>query len=76
MLSIGKNPTTDNDNIVKIEVNIFDFDREIYNKNISISFIKRLRDEQKFEGLDALKAQLKRDKENCVKLIAELKQHA
>jgi riboflavin kinase / FMN adenylyltransferase len=76
MLSIGKNPTTDNDELVKIEVNIFDFDKDIYNKNISISFIKRLRDEQKFEGLEPLKDQLKRDKENCVKLIAELKQHA
>ncbi len=76
MLSIGKNPTTDTDGLVKVEVNIFDFDKDIYNKNISIAFIKRLRDEQKFEGLGALKDQLKRDKENCVKLIAELKQHA
>jgi riboflavin kinase/FMN adenylyltransferase len=76
MLSIGKNPTTDNDGQVKIEVNIFEFDRDIYNMNISVAFIKRLRDEQKFEGLEALKAQLKRDKENCVKLIAELKEHA
>jgi riboflavin kinase/FMN adenylyltransferase len=76
MLSIGKNPTTDNDDLVKIEVNIFEFDRDIYNKNIHVTFIKRLRNEQKFENLDALKDQLKRDKENCVKLMAELKQDA
>lgn len=76
MLSIGRNPTTDNDGLVKIEVNIFGFDNDIYNKNISIAFLKRLRDEQRFESLEALKDQLKRDKENCVKLIAELKQHA
>lgn len=76
MLSIGKNPTTDTDGLVKIEVNIFEFDRDIYDTNISISFIKHLRHEQKFTDLEALKAQLKRDKETCVKLITELKQHA
>ena len=76
MLSIGKNPTTDTDGLVKIEVNIFEFDRDIYDTNISISFIKHLRHEQKFTDLEALKDQLKRDKETCVKLITELKQHA
>jgi riboflavin kinase/FMN adenylyltransferase len=76
MLSVGKNPTTDTDGLVKIEVNIFDFDSEIYTKNIRISFIKRLRDEAKFDNLEKLKEQLKLDKENCIKLIAELKQHA
>ncbi len=76
MLSIGKNPTTDNDGVVKIEVNIFNFDKDIYNKNIKISFIKHLRDEVKFETIELLKAQLKLDKANCQKLLEELKQHA
>jgi riboflavin kinase/FMN adenylyltransferase len=76
MLSIGKNPTTDTDGLLKIEVNIFDFDSEIYNKHIRISFIKHLRNEVKFENLDKLKEQLKLDKETCIKLLAEIKQHA
>lgn len=76
MLSIGKNPTTDTDEHVKIEVNIFDFDKDIYTKNIRLSFIKHLRNEVKFESIDKLKDQLKLDKENCVKLMGELKQHA
>lgn len=76
MLSIGKNPTTDTDELVKIEVNIFDLDKDLYNKNITLSFIKHLRNEVKFENIDKLKGQLKLDKENCLKLLAELKQHA
>lgn len=76
MLSIGKNPTTDTDENVKIEVNIFDFDKDIYTKNIRLSFIKHLRNEVKFESIDKLKDQLKLDKENCVKLMTELNLHA
>ncbi|MDZ4664294.1 MAG: bifunctional riboflavin kinase/FAD synthetase [Bacteroidota bacterium] len=76
MLSIGKNPTTDTDELVKIEVNIFNFEKDIYHSNIRVSFMKRLRDEVKFETIELLKAQLKRDKENCIKLLDELSQHA
>ncbi len=76
MLSIGKNPTTDTDELVKIEVNIFNFDKDIYDHTIRVSFMKRLRDEVKFETIDLLKTQLKHDKENCLKLIEELNQHA
>jgi riboflavin kinase/FMN adenylyltransferase len=76
MLSIGKNPTTDTDERVKIEVNIFNFNQDIYDTNICISLMKRLRDEVKFENIELLKAQLKNDKENCLKLLEELNQHA
>ncbi|MBK7310096.1 MAG: bifunctional riboflavin kinase/FAD synthetase [Sphingobacteriaceae bacterium] len=76
MLSIGKNPTTDTDELVKIEVNIFNFDKDIYNNTVRVSFMKRLRDEVKFETIELLKTQLKHDKENCLKLIEELNQHA
>lgn len=76
MLSIGKNPTTDTDGKLKVEVNIFDFDRDIYGTNISVSFIKYLRNEKKFDDLEKLKDQLKLDEQTCVKLLTELKQHA
>jgi len=71
MLNIGKNPTTDNDQLTKIEVNIFNFVSEIYGDILTISFLKRLRDEVKFENINILTEQLKLDKENCVKLIGE-----
>lgn len=71
MMSIGLNPTTDMDNTVKLEVNIFDFDRDIYGKTIQVNFLKRLRDEKKFANLNELKMALQQDKEACLQLIFE-----
>lgn len=65
MLNIGLNPTTDFDNKIKIEVNIFDFDRDIYGEILKVEFIKRIRDEQKFTNLDELKIALANDKMAC-----------
>jgi len=61
MMNIGKRPTIDGTNRV-IEVNIFDFSGDLYGKNLVVTFRKRLRDEVKFSGLDALKEQLLRDR--------------
>lgn len=69
MMNIGTNPTTDQDDTLKLEVNIFDFDEDIYNKNIRVNFIKYLRDEEKFTNLDVLIEHLNKDKENCLELI-------
>lgn len=62
MLNIGVNPTTDKDDAIKIEVNIFDFNTDIYGKTISIEFVKRLRDELKFTNLEELTLALHQDK--------------
>ncbi len=69
MMSIGKNPTVSNDESIKLEVNIFDFNEDIYGQNIKINFIDYLRDEKKFESLDALKRQMALDKENSELII-------
>jgi riboflavin kinase/FMN adenylyltransferase len=69
MLNIGVNPTTDTDNRTKIEVNIFDFENDIYNKTITLKFIKKLRDEKKFNNLNELITQLNADKEMSLSLI-------
>ncbi|MBS1496744.1 MAG: bifunctional riboflavin kinase/FAD synthetase [Bacteroidetes bacterium] len=61
MMNIGVRPTVDGSKRV-IEVNIFDFDKNIYRETLTITLQKRLREEQKFNGLDALKAQLAKDK--------------
>lgn len=61
MLNIGLNPTVTADAEQKIEVHIFDFDQDIYGQTVFISFVSRLRDEFKFESLEALKAQLAED---------------
>ncbi len=65
MLSIGVNPTTDSDNKIKIEVNIFDFEKEIYGETLKLEFVKRIRDEEKFANLDELKKALANDKITC-----------
>jgi riboflavin kinase/FMN adenylyltransferase len=61
MGNIGVRPTIDHGDLT-IEVNIFDFDEDIYDEKITIQFVDRMRDEKKFDGLDALKAQLAKDK--------------
>ena len=65
MMNIGIRPTVAGTNRV-IEVNIFDFDEMIYGKNIKVTLLKQLRNEIKFNGLDALKAQLALDKEQAL----------
>jgi riboflavin kinase / FMN adenylyltransferase len=66
MMNIGTRPTVDGSKRV-IEVNIFDFDADIYGQQLTVFLKKRLRDEQKFSGLDALKAQLAKDKADAAK---------
>jgi riboflavin kinase / FMN adenylyltransferase len=65
MLNVGVNPTTDSDNKLKIEVNIFDFDSDIYGETIKVEFIKWIRNEEKFANLDELKQALANDKVAC-----------
>ena len=65
MLNVGLNPTTDTDNAIKIEVNIFDFDKEIYGEAIRVEFIKWIRNEEKFANLEELKHALANDKIAC-----------
>jgi len=63
MLSIGTNPTVNADvNFRSIEVNILNFDEEIYGRIITVIFRKKLRDEKKFRNLDELAEQMGRDK--------------
>ena len=64
MMNIGTRPTLNGDKQT-IEVHIFEFDKNIYDDTLTIHFIEKIRDEQKFESLDVLKKQLIKDKEIC-----------
>lgn len=68
MMNIGVRPTFD-DPIRTVEVNIFDFDCEIYGDTIQVRFIDQIRDEQKFNGIEELKAQLDADKKKSLELL-------
>jgi len=68
MLSIGNRPTlTRSDE--RIEVNIFDFDRDIYGKIIRVTVISYLRSQEKYASLDALIEQLHKDKANSLAVL-------
>jgi riboflavin kinase/FMN adenylyltransferase len=68
-MSIGYNPTTDNDNKIKIELHIFNFDANIYGCNLTLQIKARLRNEEKFASLDELKKQLHADKEHALSVL-------
>jgi riboflavin kinase/FMN adenylyltransferase len=70
MLNIGHRPTiTDNDGVRTIEVHLIDFDGDLYGKVVTVTFRHRLRDEMKFESVDALSARLTLDREMTVALL-------
>ena len=70
MMNIGIRPTF-NEGEPNVEVNIFDFEGDIYDKNVKLELISRLRNEQKFESIDGLIAQLHKDKESSIKILQE-----
>jgi riboflavin kinase / FMN adenylyltransferase len=59
--NIGVNPTFRDDNQIKIETHILDFSQEIYGEDIVISFLKKLREEKKFNDFNELKLQINAD---------------
>ncbi len=69
MMSIGFNPTVNGEKKT-LEVNIFDFEKDIYGDNIRILFKQKLRDEKKFENLEALKKAIAGDKEKTLKILS------
>lgn len=65
MCNIGNRPTIGSGNARTIETHIFDFHEDIYGLDIEISFVRRLRGEEKFESLEGLKMQLQKDSYIC-----------
>lgn len=68
MMNIGTRPTFDGRNRT-LEVNIFDFDGDLYSQTVIITFVARLREERKFESPEALMAQLKEDQEQAKTIL-------
>lgn len=70
MMNIGNRPTISGLDQT-IEIHIFDFDKDLYGKNLKVCFLKKIRNEKKFDSLTSLKSQLKKDEENCKRILAE-----
>lgn len=62
MLNIGTRPTINDLQELSIEVNLFDFEQDLYGEHVKILFVKRIRSEKKFESKENLIAEMKKDK--------------
>ncbi|MEC7863986.1 MAG: bifunctional riboflavin kinase/FAD synthetase [Bacteroidota bacterium] len=68
MLNLGSRPSISDDSFV-IEAHLFDFNATIYNEELKIEFIERIRNEKQFSDLEQLKSQLKIDEINCKQIF-------
>lgn len=70
MMNIGFRPTVDG-STRQVEVHMFDFDQLIYGEKVNVLVIERIRDEIKFNGVEALKAQLEKDRQTAIRMLAQ-----
>ena len=70
MCNIGCRPTVGEGNARTIETNIFGFDEDIYGLDIKVTFMRKIRDEVKFDSMDALRQQLECDRSACLDAIS------
>lgn len=69
MLYIGNRPSVDGVNERTIEINIFEFDQQIYGQKLRVEIIGHIRDDIEFSNLDQLKIQLAKDKTNSIEIL-------
>ncbi len=70
MMNIGFNPTVSGTE-KSIEINFFDFEGSLYDKKVQVGILHRIRDENKFDSVEELREQLKKDKKTSLNLIAK-----
>ena len=68
MMNIGSRPTFDGVGI-HLEVNVIDWTGDLYGHEVRVEFVDRIRDEIKFDGVEALLRQLNLDRERCTALL-------
>ncbi len=71
--NVGKKPSVGQFQPI-LEVHVFDFDGSLYGERVSIEFVAHLRDEQRFDGLEALQAQIRQDANEAKLLLQQLNQ--
>jgi len=74
MMNIGNRPTFSDEGVTFMEVNIFNFNENIYGKKIKIEFIEYIRTEKKFDSTEKLIMQIKKDKDYCNQKIKKIKE--
>ncbi|NME70190.1 bifunctional riboflavin kinase/FAD synthetase [Flammeovirga aprica] len=71
MMNIGRRPTVTEGIQQTIEVNIFDFSSDIYDQKVKVEFVNHIRDEMKFDGVEALIEQLNADKKVALSMLSK-----
>lgn len=69
MTYIGRKPTVNDEDIESIEVHILDFESDLYDKEIKVRFVSKVRDEQKFENIEALRNQIEEDEKKIREIL-------
>ena len=69
MVNVGRRPTVRRGDDIVIEANIIDWSGDLYDKDITVRFLHRIRDEEKFDSIDALRQQLEKDRSTVRNLI-------
>lgn len=69
MLYIGQRPTLQNGRDISVEVNLFDFDGDLYNKELTAEFLEFVRPDEKFSGVELLKKQIEKDKDTVINIL-------
>lgn len=72
MLYIGKRPTLHNGDNISLEVNIFNFDGDLYGKTLSVDFVEFVRKDEKFPNLEILIKHINQDKEDVLNILSKL----
>ena len=69
MANLGHRPTVTDCGALWLEANLFDFDEEIYGRMIEVNLVQKIRDERRFESIEALRQQLTKDKQQTLKIL-------
>lgn len=72
MMNVGRRPTFETDGAVKVEVHVLDWTGDLYGRTLAVDVVARLRDEQRFDGVEALVAQLHEDRAEAESALARL----
>ncbi len=72
MMNIGIRPTMTDGTVESLEVHLLEFGGDIYGKQVTVTFLRKLRDEQRFASVEELVRQLRSDKEHSLRMISEI----
>jgi riboflavin kinase/FMN adenylyltransferase len=68
--NIGNRPMVDGDHRYLLEVHLFNFDRQVYGEHVSVEFVQKLRDEQRFDSFEQLREQILRDADKARAILS------